>query len=355
VVDSGFYFEFLDPGVEVVSTIIWDDVVADIGENIFFKGDCSYDPDGYLKHYEWDLGDGDLSSDISPIHAYSASGTYTVTLTVMDDDEVQDTDTCLVTIINVGPVADAGPDQTAYAFSSVQLDGSGSYDIGGCIVDYSWDFGDGYIGSGVQPTHTYSYGGTYTVTLTVTDNHGATDTDTCLVDILFTPDITYSIQYLNPADLTTVDSAGIHFYTSGMYPEKYHTIPFNQSFTIPSSDYGTYYLYNSSTPLHFKVTITNNGANALNNLVVKTVQERHNDVTIWDSLGEITLYKGQVMDGNSSEYWIIPTLGPGMSATLEGFYFAEGRGWGLDQTHLIIKMNGDVIVDDPEAGVYCPP
>lgn len=58
----------------------------------------------------------------------------------------------------------------------VSFDGSGSADPDGSIVDYAWDFGDGDTGSGQTTTHTYTTPGTYTPSLTVTDNDGATDT-----------------------------------------------------------------------------------------------------------------------------------------------------------------------------------
>jgi len=86
---------------------------------------------------------------------------------------------------NQPPVADAGGLLGYWNFGdyTINFDGSGSYDPDGYIVDYSWDFGDGTTGTGVNPTHTYADAGTYTATLTVTDNDDATDDDTATVRI----------------------------------------------------------------------------------------------------------------------------------------------------------------------------
>lgn len=78
------------------------------------------------------------------------------------------------------------PPVASFTFSCSGLmcnfDGSGSSDPDGNIVSYAWDFGDGVSGSGVNPSHTYA-AGTYTVSLTVTDNQGATGTTSQNVNV----------------------------------------------------------------------------------------------------------------------------------------------------------------------------
>jgi hypothetical protein len=56
------------------------------------------------------------------------------------------------------------------------MSGASSSDPDGTIVSYAWNYGDGTVASGASVSKTYAAAGTYTVTLTVTDNGGATGT-----------------------------------------------------------------------------------------------------------------------------------------------------------------------------------
>jgi len=56
---------------------------------------------------------------------------------------------------------------------NVAFDGSASYDSDGTVASYAWNFGDGSVSSGPIAAHTYNQAGTFTATLTVTDNAGA--------------------------------------------------------------------------------------------------------------------------------------------------------------------------------------
>jgi PKD repeat protein len=68
------------------------------------------------------------------------------------------------------------------AGNTVTVDGGGSTDSDGDVTAYAWDFGDGATGSGVTASHDYAPG-TYTVTLRVTDDDGATGTSSQSVTI----------------------------------------------------------------------------------------------------------------------------------------------------------------------------
>ncbi|RME28685.1 MAG: PKD domain-containing protein, partial [Candidatus Zixiibacteriota bacterium] len=73
---------------------------------------------------------------------------------------------------NQPPVANANGPYSGTVGNPVSFSSAGSNDPDGSITAYSWDFGDGATSTAANPTHTYSAAGTYTVTLTVTDNQG---------------------------------------------------------------------------------------------------------------------------------------------------------------------------------------
>jgi PKD repeat protein len=80
---------------------------------------------------------------------------------------------------NLPPVAVASAAPTSGpAPLSVSFTGSGSSDPDGTVVGYSWNFGDGQTSTQANPTHQFATAQTYTVTLTVTDNGGATGSTT---------------------------------------------------------------------------------------------------------------------------------------------------------------------------------
>jgi hypothetical protein len=88
---------------------------------------------------------------------------------------------------NQPPVANAGPDQNVTdadgnGSESVTLNGSGSSDPDGTISSYVWKEGTTQIATGATPVVTLAVG-THTITLTVTDNNGATATDTVAVTV----------------------------------------------------------------------------------------------------------------------------------------------------------------------------
>ncbi len=108
---------------------------------------------------------------------------------------------------NQPPVANAGPDLALTVGSNATFTASGSSDPDGAISSYQWTFGDGSTASGLSVSHTYAAAGAYTVTLTVTDNLGATAVDTALATVAAFADTTApSVSLTSPASGSTVSN-----------------------------------------------------------------------------------------------------------------------------------------------------
>ncbi len=113
---------------------------------------------------------------------------------------------------------------------AITFDASSSYDPDGTIVNYTWDFGDGSTASGVTASHSYQKIGTYTVTLTITDNDGAVG------EILRTVEVPFvaawqgewhdaegnAFAYRIPVDISSeVEVAGYQVWIA-LYPEEFN-------------------------------------------------------------------------------------------------------------------------------------
>lgn len=151
-----------------------------VGSNLQFDASGSYDVDGSIVSYLWDMGDGTRSEGPSITHAYATPGSYKVTLQVQDDAGVRNsvaTDAASI-MVNAPPITELGGNQSVAVGEVVQLDGSNSRDEDGQITAYLWELGDGTLAFGESVEYAYSTPGTYTVRLTVTDDSGTTTSKT---------------------------------------------------------------------------------------------------------------------------------------------------------------------------------
>jgi PKD repeat protein len=158
--------------------------------------DLSSDPDGTVVSVDWEFGDGGTAGIRNPSHTFAGNGpgtqaTYTVTMTVTDNDDAEGTLSRDVEVSEPGtqPTNDAPTAQ--FDISCVSLtctftDESTDPDGNGTIVDWAWEFGDGATADVQDPAdHTYTATGlqNFTVRLTVTDAGGLSSTRTTQISV----------------------------------------------------------------------------------------------------------------------------------------------------------------------------
>jgi subtilisin family serine protease len=141
--------------------------------------DRSSDPDGSVAGWQWTFGDQGTATSRNPSHTYAGAGTYRVTLQVQDNaggSSIVSQDVVIDALpTNVPPAAE-------FAASCLGLlcdFADGSQDPDGTLSKWEWSYGDGASSislASATSSHAFSASGVYHVSLTVTDNAGASST-----------------------------------------------------------------------------------------------------------------------------------------------------------------------------------
>ena len=198
--DNGCFLTLAQPidlsPYESATLSFWRYVDASLDSGEYLRVEIS-DGSAWTTIFEWTHGGGDddqwhLESYVIPVtHLVSGFSLRFVSRSSSsrEDNEIDDVLLEGMWLIggNYRPVADAGSDQTVTdengdGFETVTLDGSASSDPDGQIVDWEWAEGTNVLGNG-ESLDTDLVVGNHTVTLTVTDDGGATATDELLVRV----------------------------------------------------------------------------------------------------------------------------------------------------------------------------
>jgi hypothetical protein len=165
------------------------DTDASGNESVALNGSLSSDPYGSIISYSWIENEAEIATGEITSYTFDV-GTHEITLVVTDDDGATATDEVQVIVArtdNNAPIANAGNDLEVLdedydGFEILSFDGSGSSDDDGSIYSYTWFENDVEIANGVTADVEFELG-MHEVVLLITDNEGATNTDTLIANV----------------------------------------------------------------------------------------------------------------------------------------------------------------------------
>lgn len=296
------------------------------------------DSDGTVATYLWDFGDGGTSTLANPTHTFPAVATYSVSLTLTDNDGgITVITNPVTTLANQAPVADF----TALVNKQdVTFDSSGSTDADGTVVSYLWDFGDGSpTSTQANPSHHFPAVATYDVTLTVTDDNGTTGPVTKQVTTVANASPTAAFT-------STVDKLEVSFDAGGSDDSDGAVASYSWDFGDGGSGTGVSPVHNYTAAGDYEVTLTVTDNQGAEGTLTKTVTavanvkpvaaftSSVNDLAVSfnatgssDSDGTVTSYSWDFGDGQN-----------GTGATPSHTYLAEGT---YDVVLTVTDSDGD--------------
>jgi len=239
------------------------------------------DPNGDRLTYQWDFGDDESSNLQNPIHTYTQIGTYHARVIAEDTagNTGSDTETIIVTSANGAPSvvmtasSTSGEAPAFVAFTAVAVDPDND------PVTYSWDFGDGETSNLQNPTHTFEEVGTYTVTVTATDNHGNEGQDSMQF-------VAFDANHAPTVIITAIPTNGeapltVVFNAVGVDPDG-DTLTYSWDFGNgdTAETQTTVYTFENEGTYNVVVTATDSNGNTGTDSVVITVSDEHDDTNI---------------------------------------------------------------------------
>lgn len=174
VVDS-FHVSFNPPPTVIINPASPSGCAP--GSMQFFDNSISGNPNDMLSYWTWNFGDGTTSNLQNPVHSYTASGTYTVSLQVTTDAGCTNNNAAAPLTVTMHPIPNAAFTTNATTYNipfETTVFSNQSTPAG--QISYNWNFGDGTSSSLQNPTHLYSGLGTFNIQLVVTNQFGCKDT-----------------------------------------------------------------------------------------------------------------------------------------------------------------------------------
>jgi gliding motility-associated-like protein len=191
--------------------------------------------------YNWDLGDGNFSSSNPVLHSYYIPGSYTIIVIVTDTIcNTTGSDTTTIIVPPPGPISSSiNYAQSQYCDSLVAV----LQAVANFGSVYSWDFGDGNFGNGMNVSHTYTVPGNYTIMLIVIDPI-CQRYDTSYQNVTFQPILTAGL--VTDSIVSSCPPVTVNMYGTSNFPGSTYAWMVNNNF-ISNADSLSYTFNNGGT------------------------------------------------------------------------------------------------------------
>ncbi len=214
--------------------------------NVSFT-DLSAVPTGSITSWEWDLGNGVLSTSQNPTLPYSSAGVFPINLIVTTNKGCKDTSNSTLTIW-AEPVASFSNTNVCEGIP-IQFTNNSTISDATPLI-YAWDLGDGTPSANTSPSHLYSNYGTYLAVLNATSLNGCTNSSSRAVNVFALPTADFSVNPAcedNPAQFN--DHSSI---PDGNVTSWYWTFGDGNIGTLPSPSHT--YTVQGSYPIHLLIS-----------------------------------------------------------------------------------------------------
>jgi serine protease len=260
-------------------------------------------------------------------------------------------------VLNEPPVADASGSYSGTEDIAIAFDGSGSCDSDGDPLTYAWDFGDGSTEIGVNPTHAYAAGGTYTVTLVVNDGKVDSEPNTTTADITEVNDPPVADAGPNQTTLVNED---VTFNGSGSYDIDGTITTYEWEFGDGTTGTGmtTTHAYGAAGTYTANLTVTDDDELKDTDTVVVTVTE---EPAYTMHIGSIVMSTDSKTRGRNTFVWAVATVtildesdSPVEGATVSGLWSGatDDSDSGLTGTSGEVVLNSDAVRNAPSETTF---